>query len=35
MLNRGKVKKALVTIDMQVMPFIWKNYGGKAFTTRR
>lgn len=24
------MKKALVVIDMQVMPFIWKNYGGKA-----
>lgn len=24
------MKKALVIIDMQVMPFIWKNYGGKA-----
>ncbi len=23
------MKKALVIIDMQVMPFIWKNYGGK------
>lgn len=24
------MKKALVIIDMQIMPFIWKNYGGKA-----
>jgi len=24
------MKKALVIIDMQLMPFIWKNYGGKA-----
>lgn len=24
------MKKALLVIDMQVMPFIWKNYGGKA-----
>jgi hypothetical protein len=23
------MKKALVIIDMQIMPFIWKNYGGK------
>lgn len=23
------MKKALIVIDMQVMPFIWKNYGGK------
>jgi nicotinamidase-related amidase len=23
------MKKALVIIDMQLMPFIWKNYGGK------
>lgn len=25
------MKKALIIIDMQVMPFIWKNYGGKTF----
>jgi nicotinamidase-related amidase len=24
------MKKALVIIDMQIMPFIWKNYGGKS-----
>ena len=24
------MKNALVIIDMQIMPFIWKNYGGKA-----
>jgi nicotinamidase-related amidase len=24
------MKKALLIIDMQIMPFIWKNYGGKA-----
>ncbi len=24
------MKKALVIIDMQIMPFIWKNYGGKT-----
>lgn len=24
------MKKALLIIDMQVMPFIWKNYGGKT-----
>ena len=24
------MKKALVIIDMQMMPFIWKNYGGKT-----
>jgi len=24
------MKKALVIIDMQIMPFIWKDYGGKA-----
>lgn len=24
------MKKALIIIDMQVMPFIWKNYGGKT-----
>jgi len=23
------MKKALVIIDMQIMPFIWKDYGGK------
>lgn len=23
------MKKALLVIDMQIMPFIWKNYGGK------
>lgn len=24
------MKKALLIIDMQVMPFVWKDYGGKA-----
>lgn len=24
------MKKALIIIDMQVMPFIWKDYGGKT-----
>lgn len=24
------MKKALVIIDMQIMPFIWKEYGGKS-----
>jgi nicotinamidase-related amidase len=24
------MKKALIVVDMQVMPFIWKDYGGKA-----
>lgn len=24
------MKNALVIIDMQIMPFIWKNYGGKT-----
>lgn len=24
------MRKALIIIDMQQMPFIWKNYGGKA-----
>lgn len=24
------MKKVLVIIDMQIMPFIWKNYGGKS-----
>ena len=23
------MKKALIIIDMQIMPFIWKDYGGK------
>lgn len=24
------MKKALMIVDMQIMPFIWKDYGGKA-----
>ncbi len=24
------MNKALVVVDMQTMPFVWKNYGGKA-----
>lgn len=24
------MKKALLVVDVQVMPFIWKNYGGKS-----
>lgn len=24
------MKKALLVIDMQIMPFVWKDYGGKA-----
>ncbi|MBR0596981.1 cysteine hydrolase family protein [Sinanaerobacter chloroacetimidivorans] len=27
------MKKALVIIDMQIMPFIWKDYGGKTLYT--
>ena len=23
------MKKALIIIDMQIMPFVWKNYGGR------
>jgi nicotinamidase-related amidase len=25
-----EMRKALLIIDMQVMPFVWKDYGGKS-----
>ncbi len=28
--GRLEMKKALMIIDMQIMPFIWKEYGGKT-----
>ena len=24
------MNKALIIVDMQLMPFVWKDYGGKA-----
>ncbi len=30
MMRNIKNQKALIVIDMQMMPFIWKDYGGKA-----
>lgn len=29
-LKKDNLKKALLVVDMQVMPFIWKDYGGKS-----
>lgn len=26
------MNRALLVVDMQMMPFIWKNYGGKALS---
>ncbi|MFC7682143.1 cysteine hydrolase family protein [Paenibacillus sp. GCM10028914] len=29
------MKKALIVIDMQIMPFVWKDYGGKPLSNEQ